>query len=46
LLNVLIALVRRWRERTESNGGGREENPDGVRKVVGPVAARIGEVSS
>ena len=46
LLNVLIALVRRWRERTESNGGGREENPDGIRKAVGPVVARIGEVSS
>ena len=42
LLNVLIALVRRWRERTEGNEGGRE----GRLKENSGVAAHALEVSA
>ncbi len=45
LLNVMIALVRRWREGTQSNGGGREHGHDSAH-VTAPLPARIGEVSS
>jgi tungstate transport system permease protein len=41
LLNVLIGLVRRWREREESNNGGREM----VRDALHELPARAFEVS-
>lgn len=33
LLNVLIAVVRRWRERSENNEGSRQAGHDGLAKV-------------
>ncbi|MDO8252470.1 MAG: ABC transporter permease [Rhodoferax sp.] len=46
LLNVLIALLRRWRERTENNGGGRAWRDEGLPDGVSQSPARTVEVSS
>lgn len=46
LLNVLIALLRRWRERTENNGGGREWREEGCQDGGPKAPVRTVEVSS
>jgi tungstate transport system permease protein len=46
LLNVLIALVRRWRERSELGGGSREWHDEGLQDAGPKTPARAVEVSS
>jgi tungstate transport system permease protein len=46
LLNVLIALLRRWRERTELGGGGREWRDEGIQDGGPKTPVRTIEVSS